>query len=195
MILALSAISLPAIAAEQGNQAQAAPKTVTGESPSPSALSPIDGVVGHFGLGYFTENAPIGIRYWLDRKFGIDLGFDAAFSSGNVDGYRLGIDAGAVYALAHYHYSVVFARIGLGYLYEGVDNAQPTPGTHQVSATTFLGAELFLGALGFPNISLQGGYGLTAAYSGGGGSAFIIGTSSAGLNVIAAGTLGFHIYL
>lgn len=164
-------------------------------SPSAIALSPLDGVVGHFGFGYFTENAPIGVRYWLDRKLGVDLGLDAAFSSGNAQAYRFGLDAGVVYALAHYHYSVVFARAGLGYFYEGISGPQPGLGNHQLNATAFLGAELFLGALGFPNISLQGGYGLTAAYNGGGGSAFIMGTSSAGLNVVSTGTLGFHIYL
>ena len=38
------------------------------DPPATTALSPIDGVVGHLGFGYFTDEAPIGVRYWLDRK-------------------------------------------------------------------------------------------------------------------------------
>ena len=199
MVIALAGLCLNAPVMAQGIPSSIQPSQ---DSPPPteptvssSSLSPIDGVIGHWGFGYFTEDAPIGVRYWLDRKLAVDIGFDGAISSGNLEAYRLGLEVGAVYALAHYHYSVVFARAGLGYLHQGFDGPQPTPGSHQINGTAFFGAELFLGAFGFPNISLQGGYGLTAAYSGGGGSAFIMGTSSAGLNVAATGTLGFHIYL
>lgn len=51
------------------------------------------------------------------------------------------------------------------------------------------------GAFGFPNVSLQGGYGLEADYTYSGGSAFLIGTVGGGLSVVGSGTLGFHIYL
>lgn len=195
MAIALVGLCLNAPVMAQGIPSSIEPSQDSPPPTPPSSLSPIDGVVGHWGFGYFTEEAPIGVRYWLDRKLAVDVGFDGAISSGNVEAYRLGFDVGAVYALAHYHYSVVFARAGLGYAYQGFNGPQPIPGSHQINGTAFLGAELFLGAFGFPNISLQGGYGLTASYSGGEGSAFIMGTSAAGLNVVAAGTLGFHIYL
>ena len=167
-------------------------------APSPSGSSgrsPIDGVKGHLGLGYFTNTAPIGVRYWMSRDSAFDFGMDGALSSGDIDAYRLGFEAGYVMALAHYHYSVVFARAGLGLRYRDSFGNSATRGRWDVGANAFLGAELFLGAFGFPNISLTGGYGVEMAYTRQGGSAFIIGTSAGGLNVVSSGTFGFHIYL
>ncbi|MEM6733346.1 MAG: hypothetical protein AAF658_17435 [Myxococcota bacterium] len=155
--------------------------------------SPIDGVVGHYGFGYFTGAAPLGVRYWLDRDTAIDLGFDLAFSSGDAEALRFGVEAGYVMSLAHYHYSIVFARLGAGF--RTIDAFESGVGAiYNVNANAFLGAELFLGAFGFPNISLQGGYGLEFEYTNEGGSAFFVSAVDAGLDVTGSGQVGFHIY-
>jgi hypothetical protein len=162
---------------------------------APEGKSPIDGVQGHLGIGYFTGFAPVGIRYWMDRQVGIDLGLDGALSSGGLDSYRIAVELGGLYSLAHYHYSVVFSRIGLGYRWD--DNFGEHAGTERqdIVLNLFVGAELFLGALGFPNVSLQGGYGVQASWALRGGSKFLLGTASAGLDITGTGLLGFHIYL
>ncbi len=179
-----------ATAADAGDQpAEAA---ATG---SEAGRSPIDGVVGHLGFGYFSGTAPLGGRYWLTRDTAIDLGVDFALSSGNLEAHRYGLEAGYVMALAHYHYAVVFGRAGLGLRFLDSFGDNSGPARWNVDGNLFLGAELFLGALGFPNISVLAGYGVQASYTYQGGSAFIIGTVNGGLNVVAAGNVGFHIYL
>lgn len=157
--------------------------------------SPIDGVVGHYGIGYFTSSAPLGGRYWTDRNTAFDVGLDGAFSSGDLDAYRYGFELGYVKALAHYHYSVVFGRAGVGFRYLDTLGSASTKGRYDLNTNAFLGAELFLGAFGFPNVSLQGGYGVQMAYTYQGGSALLIGTVPGGVSVVSSGTFGFHIYL
>lgn len=159
----------------------------------PDGRSPIDGVVGHFGFGYFTGDAPLGVRYWLDRDTAIDVGLDIAISSGDSTNMRYGAEAGYVLALGHYHYSVVFTRLGLGFntISSNVDGVGRE---FNLNANAFLGAELFLGAFGFPNVSLQGGYGLEFDYFNEGGSNFTLSAVDGGLNVVGAGEVGFHIY-
>ncbi len=186
-----STLASPAYAQSSTDSAKAGEAAEGGAK----ALSPIDGVVGHYGLGYFTNTAPLGVRYWMDRDTALDLNADFALSSGNLEAQRYGLELGYVMALGHYHYSVVFARLGLAYRFLDSFGEDSVPARHDLSGTGFLGAELFLGAFGFPNISLMGGYGLTASYTYNAGSAFVIGATSAGLNVTGTGTLGFHIYL
>ena len=154
--------------------------------------SPIDGVVGHIGLGYFTGDAPLGLRYWWDRENGFDVNGTINFSSSGVDAGRYGLQLGYVRALAHYHYSVVFARAGVGAIYTkpGGGSSARTDGV----ASIFLGAELFLGAFGFPNVSLQGGYGVQANYVNLGGGSLAVSSVDGGLSVVNAGNVGFHIY-
>ena len=171
------------------------PATNAGKGGDANDLSPIDGVVGHFGLGYFTSAAPVGMRYWLDRPPAVDVGVDFALSSGGTNAHRYGLDLAYVMALAHYHYSVVFARAGLSYRYLDTFGKDALPARHDLGLSGFVGAELFLGAFGFPNISLLGGYGVAASYTYNAGSAFIIGTATPGLSIVGTGSLGFHIYL
>lgn len=162
-------------------------------APAADGRSPIDGVVGHFGFGYFTGDAPLGVRYWLDRDSAIDFGLDIAISSGDSTNMRYGAEAGYVLALGHYHYSVVFTRLGLGF--NTISSSVEGVGREfNLNANAFLGAELFLGAFGFPNVSLQGGYGLELDYFNEGGSVFTVSAVDGGLNVVGAGEVGFHIY-
>jgi hypothetical protein len=165
------------------------------EEIDPAERSPIDGVKGHIGIGYFTDFAPLGMRLWFTRDIALDIGLDGSFSSGTLDGYQVAIDAGMVFALAHYHYAVAIARIGAGWRVNEVTGAQSGGARHDIIASAFLGVEMFLGAFGFPNVSLQGGYGLQAAWAVEGGTNFVIGASTPSLDVVSSGVVGFHIYL
>ncbi len=201
--------ALPAQAQDDGaasdvEEVRAAPT----DSPAPMAqqapsggltvgdgLSPLDNVKNHVGIGYFTGQAPLGARYWMNRNFGFDVGGDFALTSGRLDALRWGLDVGAVMALSHYHYSVVFVRTGIGMKSSKTLSPNSTPAIYDINASVFLGAELFLGAFGFPNVSLQGGYGIQAGWTVLGGTEFTVGAANAGLNLLGSGTLGFHIYL
>ncbi len=212
MAIILSALlAAPALAQDEAQPeavASPAPPETIALNPAPSAnpallISPLDAVTGHLGFGYFTDFAPLGLRYWFSDTWGLDVGLDLAISSGNGESWRFGGEVGGVYALASYHYAVVFTRAGLGMRVTdgstGTDDngasASSLPARFDFHGSAFIGAELFLGALGFPNISLQGGYGLSATYTYQGGSAFVLGTTNGGLNVVGSGILGFHIYL
>lgn len=202
MVVTLAAAVLTAWTVHGGellaaeNAEPAAPGAGDASAQAPADLlgrSPIDGVVGHVGFGYFTGTAPLGVRYWLTRNNAIDVGVDIAFASGGIESHRYALEAGYVLALAHYHYSVVFARAGLGARYRNSGEAVGS-GQWDLNGNAFLGAELFLGAFGFPNISLQGGYGLQGNYTLQGGSVFVLSAVNADLNVVGSGTVGFHIY-
>jgi hypothetical protein len=201
-LVLVTALAAPAAAQTEGDSEEITATEVK-DAPAPAPVSsamengdrsPIDGVMGHFGLGYFSGSAPVGMRYWMDHDSAFDVGIAVAFSSGGVETHRYGIEAGYVLALAHYHYAVMFARLGLGFLFEDSIGDEGTPARYDLNSNLFLGAELFLGAFGFPNVSFQGGYGLQANYTYQGGSAFMIGTVDGGLSVVTAGTVGFHIY-
>ena len=212
MALILSSLVAAPALAQSETQAEPAlapapPETIA-LNPAPAAnpalmISPLDAVKGHLGFGYFTDFAPLGLRYWFNDTWGLDVGMDIGISSGGGEAWRLGGEVGGVYALASYHYAVVFTRVGLGLRVtdgtSGSDadgaSAAALPARFDFHGSAFIGAELFLGALGFPNISLQGGYGLSTTYTYQGGSAFVLGTTNGGLNVVGSGILGFHIYL
>jgi hypothetical protein len=157
--------------------------------------SPIDAVQGHLGLGYFTGFAPLGVRYWTSRDMAFDVGLDGALSSGGLESYRFALELGGLTSLGHWHYSVVFARLGVGFRVNDTFGEHSTPARYDVVLNGFLGAEMFLGALGFPNVSLQGGYGLQASWALRGGTKFLVGAASAGLDINGTGLLGFHIYM
>ena len=197
-IEAQKAVNSPAStseAAPASTEAQPLRESQEEEVIDPSERSPIDGVKGHVGIGYFTDFAPLGMRYWLSRGMALDVGLDGSFSSGNLQGFAIGGDLGLVFALAHYHYAVAILRIGAGYRMNQITGPHSTGARHDIIANAFLGVELFLGAFGFPNVSLQGGYGLQAAWAVEGGTNFVIGTSDPSLNVVSSGAVGFHIYL
>jgi hypothetical protein len=156
--------------------------------------SPLDGVQGHWGLGYFTTVAPLGMRYWFDKTSGLDIGLDANLSgAGGTSSYRFGGEAGYVRSLGHYHYCVPFWRVGAGISFDDGFSSAGTKITKML-LDGLIGAELFFGAQGFPNVSLQLGYGLQVTLSEP-GSDYLIATNNAGIKAVSVGSLGFHIYL
>lgn len=76
---------------------------------------------GKWGLGYFSEEAPVGARYWLNPKVGIDLGlgFSQTEESGEtINGFA--VDLGVPFVLGNYENAYFFIRPG--FLYQDVEN-------------------------------------------------------------------------
>lgn len=71
---------------------------------------------GKFGLGYFDPQAPVGIRYWINEKVGVDLGvgFSQSEDQGEtLNGYR--VDVGLPISVANYENAFFFVRPGFIY--------------------------------------------------------------------------------
>lgn len=171
---------------------------------------------GMLGFGYFTSDAPIGIRYWSGPNMGFDIGVgfrmqnqNAIQEDGDMDTTSLlnfALEAGVLVPLASDDNMVLFVRPGLGFSSEqqiipDADAANPGDQVKE-SATTFslsamIGAEVFLTKFGWPNVSLAGGHGLvfqSASPAGDGDSVTTIASAIADLSVVSSGNLGFHFY-
>jgi hypothetical protein len=163
-----------------------------------------EGVVGHFGVGYLgvsqlpiaagaptgaggtltrdNVNAPvIGVRYWLNRGLGLDLGVGFGITSGSTQVVAGGTDrstdspsrlgfalhGGVPLAFAHgKHYSfTVIPEATMGVTSGSIKVA----GAPDIDLSGFrfdigarVGAELYFGFIGIPQLSLQGSVGLFA---------------------------------
>jgi hypothetical protein len=161
-----------------------------------------EGVVGHFGVGYLgvsqlpiasglpggaagtvardNVNAPvIGVRYWLNRGLGLDLGVGFGITSGSTQVVAGGVDrstdspsrlgfavhGGVPLAFAHgKHYSfTVIPEATVGFT-NGTIKVTNAP---DVDLSGFrldlggrVGAEVYFGFIGIPQLSLQGSVGL-----------------------------------
>ncbi len=174
--------------------------------------------VGTFGFGFFTSDAPVGIRYWASPSFGLDIGVGFKVLSNQVideDGedvtpptktslYDFAVEAGIVFPMASEENMILFFRPGLGLMTEARivtdeftrEQARKYDNTFRLNA--MIGAELFLGRLGFPNLSFEGGYGVeltSFSPAEGGDSTTYISTGYREVNLVRNATLGFHIYL
>ncbi|MDB4992714.1 MAG: hypothetical protein JWM74_146 [Myxococcaceae bacterium] len=161
-----------------------------------------EGVVGHFGVGYLgvsqlpiaagfpgggattvardNVNAPvIGVRYWLNRGLGLDLGVGFGITSGSTQVVAAGVDrstdspsrlgfavhGGVPLAFAHgKHYSfTVIPEATVGFT-SGTIKVTNAP---DIDLSGFrldlggrVGAEIYFGFIGIPQLSLQGSVGL-----------------------------------
>ncbi len=161
-----------------------------------------EGVVGHFGVGYLgvsqlpiaaglpggaggtvtrdNVTAPvIGVRYWLNRGLGLDLGVGFGITSGSTQTVTGGVDrstdspsrlgfafhGGVPLAFAHgKHYSfTVIPEATVGFT-NGTIKVTNSP---DVDLSGFrldlggrVGAEIYFGFIGIPQLSLQGSVGV-----------------------------------
>jgi hypothetical protein len=161
-----------------------------------------EGVVGHFGVGYLgvsqlpiasglpggaagtvvrdNVNAPvIGVRYWLNRGLGLDLGVGFGITGGSTQVVSGGVDrsvdspsrlgfafhGGVPLAFAHgKHYSfTVIPEATVGF----TNGTIKVNGAPDVDLSGFrldlggrVGAEIYFGFIGIPQLSLQGSVGL-----------------------------------
>lgn len=174
-------------------------------------------VVGKFGVGYTSTNAPLGIRMWFSEMLGFDAGFGIVFNGeervpNDVDTQTTvdwAIDAGFLIALVKGENSILFARIGLNLdrrYAMGTDNTQAGGNETDSSVITFsigglMGMELFMSALGFPELSLQGAVGLGFVHASGpevvpgqDPSDWSLGSLTTGVSLVGTAQLGFHYY-
>ncbi len=190
-----------------------------------SAQDAVSDHVGTIGFGYFSSEAPVGIRYWASPSFGLDLGFGFDMQNQvpiDTDGNHLtdpgatttlvdvAVEAGLVLPMASEENMILFFRPGIRFKSEG-EVAPPIPPGEEYatepqskeSASSFalgamIGAELFLGRLGLPNVSFSGGVGIemmSQTPAGGGDSVTTIATSASQVSIVNNASLGFHIYL
>jgi len=179
-------------------------------APAQRAASALASHAGQFGFGYFTTDAPIGVRYWTARGLGLEagIGFQARTevpleeeAEETTSLAAVHVEAGVLFPMAVGAQSVLFFRPGVG-----VSRAQEVigdPGDRErATGTTFavsalLGVELFLGELGFPDLSFGGGHGLVMEShtpAAGGPTEVSIGTTIADISVVHSGTIGFRLY-
>ncbi len=160
-----------------------------------------DTVVGHVGVGFFgirqlpigsgapgalpanpqTVDAPvIGARYWIQRNFGIDVGFGFATAGGsreNVAGATttttdkqsatgFAFHLGVPIAFAHgKHYTfLLIPETTLGFTSGTLKGTAPAPDTNYSgflwNLGARIGAEIHFGFIGIPQLALEGGVGL-----------------------------------
>lgn len=176
--------------------------------------------IGLLGVGYFTSEAPIGLRYWTGPTTGFDLGFGFTSSTKNpiiengtastTSLVSYAFELGYLKVLSSDSNMLTFLRPGV--LYAGEQMIVPAPvavparGTAQdqvketetrLSVSLMLGAELFMGKFGFPNLSFGGGVGAaftSTSPAGDGESRAVISTVLADVSVVENAVLGFHFY-
>jgi len=164
------------------------------------ALASAKDMTGRFGLGYFTDAAPIGLRYWFSPKLGVDLGFGFASIDGvpsfpsttpatTESAMDITLEAGLPYIIHSSERANLFLRAG-GVL--GITDDRLLGGLTDETWTTFdillgPGAEVFFG----DNFSLEGSAGLRINIVSPpvGDSLTSFGTEAASVS-----ELGFHYY-
>jgi len=172
-------------------------------------------VSGRVGLGFHSTEAPLGVRYWLSDLVAFDFGFgmwlderDNPVSSKADDTHvtcDFAFDLGAPIALTSYPNLILFARPGLQIVREyDIGERKNGDAKHdddvKLELSAQLGAEIFLGALGFPNVSFQGGVGVAFAWfwpedeEGDSDPNFSMESIKSDLGIVVNARLGFHIY-
>jgi len=183
-----------------------------------AAQDAISDHIGLLGVGFFSSEAPVGIRYWSGPSTGFDLGFGFSSSSSNpiqengeagtTSLVSYAIEAGYLKVISSDSNMLTYFRPGVMFAGEQMIVPEPvsacgTPGDEQkdtetrFSVSLMLGAELFMGKFGFDNLSFGGGIGAaftSVSPAGGGDSRSVISTVLADVSVVENAVLGFHFY-
>jgi len=149
-------------------------------------------MTGKWGLGYFSSDAPVGVRYWVNEKVGVDvgLGFDNT-DLGDESAMSFWFEIGAPYVLMGTERANFFFRPGL--VYASLDDRVYGSGTLDDTWTNITikltpGAEVFFGE----HFSLEAAHGITIdlmSPPGDGDSSTNFGTGAYSIT-----QLGFHFY-
>lgn len=188
---------------------------VTGPSAAPGDADepPSDALSAHAGMigfGFFTTDAPVGIRRW-GQTVGLEAGvgfrsetsvpIDDGTSDATTSLVSVAVEGGLLFPLAADPHMILYFRPGMGFrsdeqvVGDAGEMRTRTESTLSLSAT--IGTELFLGVLGFPNLSFGGGIGLifeSVEPADGGDTRATVSTSATDLGVVHSGELGFHLY-
>jgi hypothetical protein len=197
----------PAVRAPEPPAPRATEPQVQASPPPPAeSIADHDRFIGHVGVTYFDiTNLPmaaqgtgagpiapgqpvpapvVGVRYWLQRGFGLDLGLGIGWSAGStsqtvqgmnmsvpnpVSPFGFALHAGVPIVLADgQHYSfLVIPETTFGYATETIKQ-MGLPDTTQSGLLFNLGAragaEIHFGFIGIPQLALQGSIGLFFTY-------------------------------
>jgi len=172
-------------------------------------------VVGKIGVGYTTSNAPLGIRMWFSETFGFDAGLGLVLHGNERDVESddpddttttadFAVDLGFLMSLFKSENSILYGRVGLNFDRRyGVGARAAGDPRHSSREVLGIGVwggiELFMTALGFPNLSLQGAVGLgfehvSPVKTPGSESDWTFGTFTTGVSLVGTAQLGFHYY-
>lgn len=173
-------------------------------------------VEGAIGLGYTTGNAPLGIRMWFSSQFGFDANLGLVLNGEEPDiestdpddtttTMDFAIDGGFLIALWKTDNSILWIRPGLNFdrrYADGFnDSGEPVYSSNDTLGLTALaGFEFFLTKLGLPNLSLQGGVGVSFNYvipaqqGGAEESDWSLGSLATDVSIVETAQLGFHYY-
>ena len=149
-------------------------------------------MTGKWGLGYFSNDAPVGVRYWFNEKFGLDvgLGFES-IDQGDESASSMWFEVGVPYILMDTERANFFVRPGL--VYASLDDRVYGSGLlddtwSNITVKITPGAEVFFGE----NFSLEAAHGIMIdlmSPPGDGDSMTNFGTGAYSITQI-----GFHFY-
>jgi hypothetical protein len=129
----------------------------------PATSNAVD-MKGKWGLGYFHNDAPVGARFWVNERIGIDVGVgfemtDVIFEGSKESASSFWLDAGVPIVVLPTERANFFVRPGLQFaslddrIY-GTGDLDETWSRVRISLTP--GAEIFFGN----NFSLEAGHGI-----------------------------------
>jgi hypothetical protein len=169
-------------------------------------------VVGKKGIGYYSSDAPVGVRYWVNDgmaiDFGVGLGLDNKIPTGGPNNQTTSLfdwafDIGMPWVLHGEENMIVYFRPGVTFNGNQILDTSTVATDDKVYDMTYdlslgLGGEFFLGQLGWPNLSFSGqvGVGLKLVQPGASGADSSVNffTKTDNVSVVNTGTLGFHFY-
>jgi hypothetical protein len=153
---------------------------------------------GKYGLGYFNSDAPVGARYWIDKKVGVDLGL--GFESqdlGSKKANSFWLEAGIPYVIFNKDRVNFLIRPGVVYgkldaRPYGIDSEKKWT---KVNVSLMPVAEFFLS----DNFSIEAGHGLEVefiSYPNDSSYGALMGKSRTSIRSLAASAtqIGFHFY-
>ena len=136
---------------------------------------------GKYGPGFYSSNAPLGGRYWLDSQKAVDAGIGLVINDGNL---TFGIDFGIPYIIQQSERANFLVRPGISFV--SSDNGANTSSTFDISFAP--GAEVFIGDY----FSIDAGVAFSISFISPGGNAdSYVRFGSSARNIAS---LGFHFY-
>ena len=148
-------------------------------------------MTGKFGLGYYLSDAPVGLRYWVTPKVGLDVGLGLDMTdTGTETATSYFFDVGIPYIVVGTERANFFVRVGalIGILDDRVYGSGTLDDTWtNVTASIAPGAEVFFG----DNFSLEASHGINFEFI-----SPPVGDSRMNINTFGSSTtdLGFHFY-
>jgi hypothetical protein len=170
---------------------------------------------GMMGVGFFSSDAPVGVRYWMNDGMAVDFGlglnytnnheYDTGTAIETTSFFDYAFDIGLPIVMHGEENMIVYFRPGI--LFTGVQDFIAPTATSQpgdkgyetnVRGELALGGEFFLGQLGWPNLSFSGQVGVGLDYTSprdeGVDSDVSFSTATTGVDITQSASAGFRIY-